>query len=185
MPALRSVDACLLATSLESSHRNVAAAIDELERVVGLAYVPGEGLARTMNARVREPGRLIDHAAAASALLTAYSLAGRLPYSMLAEELMQFARRSWWDNERGGFQAETDGSPNDSFVASCEAARVLCRLAALHRDDDYRQAAVIAQRSDYDGDATRTLESLGDRYQAAGLDAACYGLALTELMDLR
>jgi hypothetical protein len=196
--ALRGVEACLFATQLDPPAADVQTAIDELERIVGSAYVPGDGLANAMNGGQRSPGDLIDHVAAASALLTAYGIAGRLPYSMLAEELMQFARRSWWNERRGGFHApmpsveagtsEVDRSTapverrqtNDLFAANCEAARVLCRLAALHRDQDYRHAAVIAEQSDYVGDAGRTLESLVDGYRASGADVALYGLALVE-----
>ena len=39
----------------------------------------------------------------------------------------------------------------------CEAARVLCRLAALHDDADYRRAAVIAEGADYRDEAARIL----------------------------
>lgn len=196
VPALRSVEACLSATRLERTNANAAAAIDELERIIGAAYLPGDGLARTTNGRMRELGDLLDHAAAASALLTAYAIAGRLPYSMLAEELMQFARRSWWDDARGGFHAGTANverstanverrTSNDLFIANCEAARVLCRLAALHRDQEYRQAAVIAEQSDYADDAARTLESLLDEYRVMELEATIYGLALGEIQLLR
>jgi hypothetical protein len=98
---------------------------------------------------------------------------------MLAEELMQFARRRWWDEERGGFHANP--AP---FVSNCESVRVLCRLAALHEDADYRKAAVVAHQSDYADDAKRTLESLGLSYRDQGLDAARYGIALGEYLSL-
>jgi hypothetical protein len=193
--AMRSIDACLVAAGIGNTDL-VHAAIDELERIVGLAYQPGEGIARTLDQRSGEPGTLADHVAAASALLSAHAVTGRLPYSMLAEELVQFARQSWWDDARGGFHARMPNderstsnlerrTKNDIFVANCEAARVLCRLAALHHDQDYRQAAVIAQQSDYEADAARTLESLAEDYRAIGLDAAIYGLALGEIQILR
>ena len=195
--AMRSVDACLAAGASGNTVDRIPAAIDELERIVGLTYQPGEGILGTLNQRSGEPGTLGDHISAASALASAYLVTGRLPYSMLAEELMQFVRRSWWDAARGGFHRRVHAdrsttnverstpnversTQNDAFVANCEAARVLCRLAALHRDQDYRRAAVIAEQSDYADDARRTLESLADEYREVGPDAAVYGLALTD-----
>jgi uncharacterized protein YyaL (SSP411 family) len=178
-PAMRSVDACLSAASDDNANALVPAAIDELERVVGLAYAPGEGLTHAIHDPSGEAGDLGDHVAAISALLTAHAVTGRLPYSMLAEELMQFARRTWWDEVRGGFPANPA-----HFVSSCESVRVLCRLAALHEDADYRKAAVVARQSDYADDARRTLESLGLSYRSQGLDAALYGIALDEYLSL-
>ena len=178
-PAMRSVGACLLAAGDDNARTLVPATIDELERIVGLAYEPGEGLTHAIHDPSGKAGDLGDHVAAISALLTAHAITGRLPYSMLAEELMQFARRSWWDEARGGFPA----SPAP-FVSNCESVRVLCRLAALHGDADYRKAAVVAHHSDYADDAKRTLESLGLSYRDQGLDAAWYGIALGEYLSL-
>jgi hypothetical protein len=178
-PAMRSVGACLSAASDDDAGTLVPAAIDEMERVVGLTYEPGEGLTHAIHEPSAEAGDLGDHVAAISALLTAHAVTGRLPYSMLAEELMQFARRTWWDEVRGGFRANP--SP---FVSNCESVRVLCRLAALHEDPDYRKAAVVARESDYADDAKRTLESLGLSYRDQGLDAARYGIALGEYLSL-
>jgi hypothetical protein len=176
--ASRAVEACLAATRVNGAW--LASAIDELERIIGMSYQPGDGLAHNLVSAAREPGCLDDYAAAASALLSAYTATGRLPYSMLAEELMQFARRSWWDSTRGGFVA-----PVERFTAQCQAGRVLCRLALLHRDEEYRQVAVIAHASDYADDAARTLRSLEDKYQSVGVDAALYGIALGEAEALR
>jgi len=178
-PAMRSVGACLSAASDDNASTLVPAAIDELERVVGLAYEPGEGLTHAIHEPSAGAGNLGDHVAAISALLTAHAVTGRLPYSMLAEELMQFARRTWWDEVRGGFRANPP-----PFVSSCESVRVLCRLAALHQDADYRKAAVVARESDYADDAKRTIESLGLSYRDQGIDAARYGVALGEYLSL-
>jgi hypothetical protein len=178
-PAMRSVDACLSAASEDNANAVVPVAIDELERLIGLAYAPGEGLTHAIRDQSGEPGDLRDHVAAISALLTAHAVTGRLPYSMLAEELMQFARRTWWDELRGGFVA----SP-EPFISNCESVRVLCRLAALHEDVGYRKAAVVARHADYVDDARRTLESLGLSYRDRGLDAALYAIALGEYLSL-
>jgi hypothetical protein len=160
--AAASVDACLRASSLFDPAEIVPDAIDQLERVIGGAYQPGEGVR----------GGPSDQVRAASALITAYEITGRLPYSMLAEELMQLARQSP--------AVDTD------LVLHCETARVLCRLAALHADADYRGAAVIAVNADYRSDAARILMAQSARALNASPDeAAVYGLALRELMALR
>lgn len=193
-PALRSVDVCLSAAHLGNEDVVAVAAIDELERIVGATYEPGEGLVGA---------DLLDHAAAAATLLTAFAIAGRLPYAMLAEELIQFARRTWWDEPNGGFRLERR-TPNVEgenverenlerstqhverfFWANCDLARVLCRLAALHADADYREVAVIARQSDYAGDARRTLEALAPLYRDRGAESAAYGLAIEEFLRLR
>jgi len=144
--------------------------------VVRVVYQPGGGLAHALRAPDGARGTLGDHVATASALLTAYAITGRLPYSMLAEELMQFAQRT---------NPEPGASDLERFVARSEAARVLCRLAKLHEDVDYRQVAVIAVSSDYAGDAKRTLADLACTYADHGADAAIFGIALSELQGLR
>lgn len=178
-PAVRSVDACLSAASalpdLINPRELVPAAIDELEHVVRVVYQPGGGLAHTLREPKGARGTLRDHVATASALLTAYAITGRLPYSMLSEELMQFAQRT---------NPEPGASDLERFIARSETARVLCRLAKLHQDADYRQVAVIAVSSDYADAAKRTLADLACTYANHGADAAIFGIALTELQAL-
>ena len=145
---------CLYAARLEAFRSTAAGAVDELERTVGRAYEPGERL-----------GSFTDQVRAASALLVAYRLTGRLPYSMLAEELM----RSRLNAEIGDLET------------ACEAARVLCRLAALHDDDTYRASAVIAPGADYRADAARLLQVYGSEAERCGVAGAIYGLAQLEL----
>ena len=165
---LASVDAWLRAAAVIGSHDLVPAAVDELERIVGAAYRPGTGLVDRGSARAGTA----DHVRAASALLTAFEYTGRLPYSMLAEELMQIARRE--------LTSEAD------FVTCCEAARVLCRLAALHDAAEYRSAAIIAAGADYRSDAARLLQVQAPRVDTVALaDAALYGVALLELLSVR
>src|SRR5207244_6229805 len=105
-----SVDACLAAGDVCDARQLVPAAIDELERVAGAAYRPGAGIARRVAEPDGERGRLADQVRAASALLAAYVRTARLPYAMLAEELMQFARRTLWDEPAGGFYDLATGS---------------------------------------------------------------------------
>jgi uncharacterized protein YyaL (SSP411 family) len=160
--AAASIEACLRAADIVDAGELVPAAVDHLEHVVGGSYQPGDGIRGTAADQVR----------AASALLTAFEITGRLPYSMLAEELMQIARREPW--------------PEDDLVGHCDAARVLCRLAALHDDAAYRDAVVLAADVDYRADATRILAAQSSRaLTAPPAQAAAYGLALRELLPLR
>jgi hypothetical protein len=69
---------------------------------------------------------------------------------MLAEELLQHARQRWWRDPDARF--ETD------FPGNCTALQVLCRLAALHADPEYRSAAIVAPASTYSADARRLAE---------------------------
>jgi hypothetical protein len=180
-PAMRGIDACLLSSRLVDRQGFTAAAIDELERIVGLAYRPGSGVRRTIPAGVE--GTLGDHAQTAWTLLSAYAASARLPYGMLADDLMQFARRRWWDTQCGGFEAsETSGVASLDWVrSSCEAARVLCRLAELHADEDYRSRAVIVDACDHAADARRTMARIGPIAGQYGLAAAIYGLLVAEV----
>ena len=167
--ASASVEACLRAADLVDPGPLVQEAIDQLERVIGDSYRPGDGLVRERDGR-RVRCSLGDHVRGASALLTAFEVTGRLPYSMLAEELMAVARR--------------EPPPDDDFVIQCDAARVLCRLAALHDDPAYRGAAVVAAGADYRADASRILAAQSARALAGSpADAAAYGLALFDFLQ--
>ena len=99
-------------------------AIDQLEHVVGGAYQPGAG--RDASATRAHGTSAIS--GAASALLTAYAITGRLPYSMLAEELMQTARR---DESRRSRRA-SDGAFASSQLR-CGARPLPPRGAARRR----------------------------------------------------
>jgi hypothetical protein len=165
---IASVDACLRASAIVDADEIVAPAIDELERVVSAAYRPGAGLLDAAFGRQATRG---EHVRAASALLTAFEVTGRLPYSMLAEELMQTARRL---------------PAGEDIATECAAARALCRLAALHGDAEYRKAATIAADVDYRADAARILAAQAPRARSASTaDAALFGVAQHELMSLR
>jgi len=158
--AMSGIDACLRAADLvvpaDAARDVIREAVDELERIVGDSYEPGQGVSATLS----------DQVAAASALLTAYQRTARLPYSMLAEELVQAARRSAWEDA--------------PFELQCDAAVVLVRLGALHRVDEYRESAVIAPGADYGADAARILESLAGAADGRGLAGAAYGFAAAE-----
>jgi len=182
-PLTLAIGACLHAAAVIDPRDIARDGVDELERAIGSAYRPGDGLARS----TREPGgvrgRLGDHVRAAAALLTAFSLTARLPYAMLADELMQFARRFLWDHRGGGFFERPDADTaarSKPFALNCEAARVLGRLAALHASDEYRAAAVLAPHASYRDQAAETLDALASEYREHGTAGAAYGVALTE-----
>jgi len=162
--AAASIDACLAASALFDPADVVPGAIDALEHVVTHAYRPGDGVSHRIHRGADGRGDLADHARLASALLTAFGLTARLPYSMLAEELMQTSR---------------DALASAGVAPRCEAARVLCRLAALHDDAGYRAAAVIAD-VDYRVDAEAVLARLARTIDEEPADMALYGLALDE-----
>jgi hypothetical protein len=173
---MRSVEACLLAVNVPAARELVAEAIDALERVVAGAYRPGQGVAHEIAKTTFVRGGLSDHVRSASTLLTAYMLTARLPYAMLADELMQSVLRT------------PPGEPEGRdvpFALRCELARVFCRLAALHRDEEYRQKAVLAVDEDYAADAALTLAALASSVRERGVEAAPFGLALDEWLNLR
>jgi hypothetical protein len=174
--AMRDVDACLTAALvLDERGRDVAgAAVDELERVMCIAYHPGEMLPRSLQNPEEPDGGIEEHVAAASALLTAHDLTARLPYSMLAEELIQAVRRPGGPHETG--QAE-----GLNCAGRCALARVLGRLARLHDDDDYRRAAVIARSCDYRAEAKAELDAIAALPGASTEDAAMFGVAMDEV----
>ena len=163
-----SVEACLRAAEIVEPDALVQDAIDHLERVIGGSYRPGDGLVRDRDG-IRVRCGAGDHVRGASALLTAFELTGRLPYSMLAEELIAIVMR--------------EPPPGGDLVIACEAARVLCRLAALHDDPGYRGAAVVATGADYRAVAARILAGQSARARAGTASAAAaYGLALGDLL---
>lgn len=168
----RLLDACFRAAALIDGPV-VAEAVDELERIVGATYRPGQATAQSFGALM----------ALASALLSAFEISGRLPYSMLAEELVETSRRRLWDPDEGGF-LDAPGTTAKPFVANCEAGSVLARLARLHDSAEYRQVAVTTPDADYAALATRTVASQATEWRSHGDAAAHYAFAVAELADL-
>jgi hypothetical protein len=153
-------------------------AIDELERIIGGSYQPGFGLTHQVSRD--EPGTLDDQLSTASALVVAYATTGRLPYAMLAEELMLFARRTWWQNAHGLYRDDASAATPDAVVTvNCRAVRILSALAAVRDDPDYRQAAVLHESFDARLDAERILSGLDPGTSAE------YAVALGEFLTLR
>ena len=154
-----------LAETLQSS---LARAVEGLERLVGSKYEPGEGL---------HGEGLGEHLRQALALLAAFEITGRLPYSMLAEELAEVICHRWWDGERATF---------GDFESDCRATQLLCRLAALHEDTSYGQMVNVAGQVPYRGDAERLMASIESQYRdhGHGTAAVALGLALVDWLAL-
>jgi hypothetical protein len=147
--------------------RALPGAVDAMEHAVRQAYEPGDGL---VGASCRA------HLAAASALLAAFDMTGRLPYPMLAEELLLACRRRWWNEATARFDVDAGADP--------VAARVLCRLAALQADSEYAGRVRVAHERRHRRDAQRLLSTLagGDVFRTE--HAAVYGLALLDWFAL-
>ena len=155
-----SVDAYLRAVPVLGG-ASVQAPIDELERLVANAYEPGSGIAGAVEQEIH----------VASALLTAFAVTDRLPYAMLAEELLRHARSTLFS------------AASLPFSTVCAAAAALSRMAALHHLPDYQAAAVVAPDADYAADAALMLERIAVDVHTHGLAAAPYGLAAGELQS--
>ncbi len=175
-----SIEACLRASGFLTIDGLVADAIDELERLVASTYRPGEDF---LSGAAREPPpgpdeTLAARLAAAGMLLTAYEITGRLPYPMLAEELIAQSLPSGWIDRAGAALRLVPGP--GVFSLYCDACVILCRLAVLHQDDEYRRAAVVRPGAAYGADAARLLEALDPHAYGSSDRAAAYGLALLE-----
>jgi hypothetical protein len=171
---MQSIESCLLALAVPEARAVTAEAVDSIERSVALAYRPGAGVLHQVPTEPGTPferGGLADHVCTASTLVTAYALSGRLPYAMLADELMQSVLRQ-----------PVEGA---SFISRCDAARVQSRLAALHREPEYRRTAVLPPATDYATEAENALRELARSLEPRSADAARFGLALAEWLGLR
>lgn len=159
-------------------------AIDTLDRVVSAAYERGAGVAHVLDPRPRVRGLLADQVAVSAALLEAAAVSGRDFYADLAEELMRSAIVKLWDAPHGCFADRLRspagggdigllGRPLYPLAANAEAALVLRHLAARRGD------AGLANHAD------AMLRALASRWDAAGLDAAPYALAVLGASEYR
>jgi uncharacterized protein YyaL (SSP411 family) len=142
------------------------AAIAALERTVLLSYKPGDGVGHVAeDLAVR--GLLTDHIRLAEALLDAHDASARIPYEMLAEELLHHCCRVMWDPSGGGFFDRADPEdPLKPFELNCRAARVLARAAAESGEPHFGERA------------RATLAALRAGPQPRGGEAAALALAL-------
>jgi uncharacterized protein YyaL (SSP411 family) len=153
-----------------------------LERVALTLYRPGAGVSHYQSRGGGSMAFLQDQVRMAAALITAAQLTGRVPYVMLAEELMQFSRRTLWDEASGGFfdrkapeAAEGDVGPAGErvkpFDVNCEAARALAALAMVSEQEQYLESA------------RQALASQTPFYRGHGLVGAAYALAALDLQS--
>jgi len=152
----------------EAVVRALPSTIDSLDAIVRRSYEPGEGLPGTTCGEQLRCG---------SALLAGFDLCGRLPYAMLAEELLRHARREWWSEDTAAYAAD--------FRANCTALRLLCRLAALHANAEYSAAVALAPGGSHARDAARMVPLLVSRSAAHPDAAAELGAALLEWFALQ
>lgn len=156
-------------------------ALRSLDRTLEAAYRPGAGVAHVAVPGPDVWGLLADQVRVTDALMQAHAATGRLPYSMLAAELLEYALRTMWDDERGGFHDRTSDRPDVEcgllrrpfrpFAINCQAARLLYRLS------------IITGRAAYRDRAEQTLASLGAAYRDDPLAGSSYGLAVREVRD--
>jgi hypothetical protein len=160
------------------------ATLDELEGLVHRAYQPGAGMREMLDGEPgSNAGELLAQIATADALLRAHAVTGRVPYAMLAEELVLVAKRRWWQEPAGGFGAVGDEIAGRAPSAHGLSVAVLCGLARAVSGAEWRRASDDAGAS-YRHDAERVLARLGRRPQsAAGRARADYALALAEWLE--
>ena len=153
-------------------------ALRSLERIVLGHYRPGGGIAHCIEGGQEVRGLVDDQIAMASANLDAYDVTGDIVYEMMAEELARQALIACRDEHGGGFfdRARTDQDvgllrhPLKPFVANCEAARMLRRLATVSGDNGFA------------GLADETLNAVAAQAAAHGPLAAHYVLAVREAL---
>lgn len=153
-------------------------AVKSLERALLPSYRPGAGVAHCADGDQQVRGLLEDHVAMGVANLDAYEATGNIVYEMMAQELAHFVLRTMWDETGGGFFDRARGGdgadigllrrPLKPFVANCEAARLLRRLAAASDQPEFAQRA------------QRTLAAVAPLAPAYGPLAAHYVRAVLE-----
>lgn len=166
MRALDEAASCMESPALaEQLARELPAVVDGVEADVRRLYEPGVGLVGASP---------LTHARAVLALLDGFDLTGRLPYAMLAEELMGAARR-----------LEAEGVPSVSTVVGRSTlARALCRIAALRRSPEYVARSVPAAPRDAAGEAGQWLAGIDPATLDLETDGPAYALALAEWLAL-
>lgn len=159
------------------------ACLDRLETLVHRAYQPGAGMRTSLDEDdLTAESDLFAQMATADALLCAYAATRRVPYAMLAEEIVLVARRRWWQDTEGGFGAGGGTMTGPDVAANSLAVRILCRLARLASDAEWRASS--DSDVSYRYDAERTLLRLGPMAERAGSALrADYALALVEWLE--
>ncbi len=131
-------------------------ALKTTDFLLARAYRPDRGMYHTVfEDQTLTPGLLQDQVYMAQALLDMFELSGQRRYLAVARDLMDYAVKNFWDQERGGF---FDTIPGGKFLetlkqprkdiqdaplpgANAVAALVLNRLHALTGEAVYREKA--------------------------------------------
>ncbi|MEO7273102.1 MAG: DUF255 domain-containing protein [Vicinamibacterales bacterium] len=126
-------------------------ALTSLERVLAIAYRPGQGMAHYVERQARVGSFLDDQFQVAAGCLDAHDATGNIVYEMMAQELALYAVRALWSAEHGAFVDRVAGEgaerlgrlaePLVPFVANCDAATVLHRLAGVTNNRDFARTA--------------------------------------------
>ena len=153
-------------------------AIKSLERLLVACYEPGGGVAHFHDGEAHVRGLLDDQVRTAAAALDAFEGTGDITYEMIAEELGHYMLRNMWDERDDGFFDRVHSPSSDEiglmnarvkpFVANCEAARMLIRLAKSSGNHEF------------DARAEATLRAFGGAAPSQGPLAAHYVLAMRE-----
>ncbi|MEC4672935.1 MAG: thioredoxin domain-containing protein [Nitrospirota bacterium] len=158
-----------------------AFALKTLDGLLDVAYRKGQGMYHAFfEGNVRVSGLLNDQVHMATAALKAFEVTGRSRYRDVAQDLMTYTIKTFWDVKGGGF---VDRAPQDNALAALDrsmknvsdspstspnavAAVLLNRLAAVTNDERFAQIA----RS--------TLEAFAGSAPRRGRFAAGYALAV-------
>ena len=126
-------------------------ALTSLERVLAICYRPGQGVAHYVERQARVGSFLDDQFHVAAACLDAHDATGNIVYEMMAQELALYAMRALWSAEHGAFVDRVGGEgaealgrlaePLVPFVANCDAAAVLHRLALTTNNLEFARTA--------------------------------------------
>ena len=183
------ISACLAAGRALALPGAVQFALKSLDRVLGVAWRPEEGLARVVaygegvGSSRPVPAVLDDYAFLGIAALDAWEATGELRYFEAAEALAERLLQHFYDEMGGGFFDTEQGAPGEERIGALSARRkplqdsptpagnavaasLLLRLHALTDRELYRERA------------EDTLETFGGIVEHFGLYAASYGQAL-------
>ena len=145
------------------------------------AYRPGRGMYHTViEGKPHTPDLLRDQVYMVQALLDMFDMSGQPRYLVVAQDLMDYALKNFWDEKQGGFFDTTQG---EKFLETLEQSRKDIQdsplpganaVAALALDRLY----VLTGRQVYRKKAEETLRAFAGSATQLGTFAATYGRAV-------